>query len=230
MKKILIADDNKSIADLLSKYIINEGFQVLVASDGEEALLLFEKYKPDCILLDVMMPKLDGFSVCREIRLKSNVPIIMITARGEDFDRIMGLDIGADDYVVKPFSLREVMSRIHAIFRRMNFNEVASKVIVLPSLKIDAMDYTVRVQNNLVNLTKKEFELLITLAGHPNQVFTRDLLLEKCWGYDYLGDSRTVDAHIKRLRTKIDKYEHPEWAIKTIWGVGYKLEIIEHET
>jgi DNA-binding response OmpR family regulator len=228
VKKILIVDDNPSIVNILSDYIKKEQMNVLSVSDGEAALKAFDQWKPDMILLDVMMPKLDGFSVCKEIRKTSMVPIIMITARSEDFDKIMGLDIGADDYIVKPFSPKEIIARIHAIFRRVEPKQENRKIIRVHSLTIDETSYQATINDTPINLTKKEFELLSTLATYPNQVFSREHLLERCWGFDYIGDDRTVDAHIKRLRAKCDEVEHPQWQIVTIWGVGYKMEVI-HE-
>ena len=174
-----------------------------------------------------MMPKKDGFEVCREIRKVSNIPIIMITARGEDFEKIMGLDIGADDYIVKPFSPGEVIARIKAILRRINFGEKAPNIFSYDNLTININDYSVLIDKATVPLTKKEFELLWTLASNNSKAFSRDVLLNTLWGYNYFGDTRTVDSHIKRLRSKIDAYPHPRWDIKTIWGVGYKFEIIE---
>jgi DNA-binding response OmpR family regulator len=225
MKKILIADDNPSIVNILSDYIKKEQMNVVSVADGEAALKVFAQWKPDMILLDVMMPKMDGFTVCKEIRKTSMVPIIMITARSEDFDKIMGLDIGADDYIVKPFSPKEIIARIHAIFRRVEPKHENRKVINVHSLEIDETSFQVSIDHTNINLTKKEFELLSTLATYPNQVFTREHLLERCWGFDYIGDDRTVDAHIKRLRAKCDEIEHPGWQIVTIWGVGYKMEV-----
>jgi DNA-binding response OmpR family regulator len=225
MKKILIADDNPSIVNILSDYIKKEQMNVVSVADGEAALKVFAQWKPDMILLDVMMPKMDGFTVCKEIRKTSMVPIIMITARSEDFDKIMGLDIGADDYIVKPFSPKEIIARIHAIFRRVEPKHENRKVINVHSLEIDETSFQVSIGHTNINLTKKEFELLSTLATYPNQVFTREHLLERCWGFDYIGDDRTVDAHIKRLRAKCDEIKHPGWQIVTIWGVGYKMEV-----
>lgn len=198
----------------------------LLAHDGLEAIDIFSKYHPLLLLLDVMMPKKDGFEVCREIRQKSNVPIIMITAKGEDSDRIMGLDIGADDYIVKPFSPGEVMARIRAILRRVdNSNEDNKKVTQHPGLEINIAEYEVKVNGSPVNLTKKEIEILWLLATNPGKVFSRDNLLNSVWGYEYFGDARTVDTHIKRLRAKIDISDKISWDIKTIWGVGYKFEV-----
>jgi DNA-binding response OmpR family regulator len=208
-----------------------EGFEPLVAADGEEAINLFNKYNPEVVLLDVMMPKEDGYEVCRRIRSKSNVPVILITARGEDFDKIMGLDIGADDYIVKPFSPREVMARVRAVLRRMTLTEKEStsdNVIRFSNLEINLDEYTLHIGGKKIALTKKEIETMWTLASNPNKVFTRDNLLDSLWGFDYYGDSRTVDSHIKRLRAKIDKVEHPGWSIKTIWGVGYKFDLLDN--
>ncbi|HZK39342.1 MAG TPA: response regulator transcription factor [Clostridia bacterium] len=230
MATILIADDNKQIRSILEEYAKKEGYTTNVASDGLEALELFNKTSPDIVLLDVMMPKMDGFEVCREIRKTSTTPVIMITARGEDFEKIMGLDIGADDYMVKPFSPGEVMARVRAILRRMT-NEYTEKAqsISLDKLTVNLDDYTVTVDDVDVSLTKKEIELLWTFATNKNKVFSRENLLNSLWGYDYFGDSRTVDSHIKRLRAKLDEFEHPNWEIKTIWGVGYKFEVADNE-
>ena len=228
MAKMLIADDNKQITSILSNYARKEGFEPVVALDGEEALRLFGEHEPDIamVLLDVMMPKVDGFEVCRRLRGKSLVPVIMVTARGEDFEKIMGLDIGADDYIIKPFSAGEVMARVRAILRRMQPREekTAHNIYRYSNLMIDLDKYAVSVNGSEVPLTKKEVELLWTLAKNSSKVFSRDNLLDSLWGYDYYGDSRTVDSHIKRMRAKLDKFEHPGWEIKTIWGVGYRFE------
>lgn len=228
MAKMLIADDNKQITSVLSNYARKEGFEPVVALDGEEALRLFDEHEPDIamVLLDVMMPKVDGFEVCRRLRGKSLVPVIMVTARGEDFEKIMGLDIGADDYIIKPFSAGEVMARVRAILRRMQPREekTAHNIYRYSNLMIDLDKYVVTVNGSEVPLTKKEVELLWTLAKNSSKVFSRDNLLDSLWGYDYYGDSRTVDSHIKRMRAKLDKFEHPGWEIKTIWGVGYRFE------
>ena len=228
MKNLLIADDNEQILDVLKEYAIKENYHVYTAKTGKEALKEFNKRSYHAILLDVMMPEIDGFEVCREIRRNSMVPIIMITARGEDFERIMGLDIGADDYVVKPFSPSEVMARLRAILRRLDLtgNE-QQQYMAKGSLNISIEKFQVFINGEEVHLTKKEIETMWTLASNPNKVFTRDNLLDSLWGFDYFGDSRTVDSHIKRLRAKLDKVDHPEWTIKTIWGVGYKFEIEE---
>lgn len=228
MAKMLIADDNKQITSILSNYARKEGFEPVVALDGEEALRLFDEHEPDIamVLLDVMMPKVDGFEVCRRLRGKSLVPVIMVTARGEDFEKIMGLDIGADDYIIKPFSAGEVMARVRAILRRMQPREekTAHNIYRYSNLMIDLDKYAVTVNGSEVPLTKKEVELLWTLAKNSSKVFSRDNLLDSLWGYDYYGDSRTVDSHIKRMRAKLDRFEHPGWEIKTIWGVGYRFE------
>ena len=222
MSIMLIADDNRQITSILEEYAKNEGYEVKTAYDGMAALELFNEYSPDIVLLDVMMPKIDGFEVCREIRKVSNVPVIMITARGEDFERIIGLDIGADDYIVKPFSPAEVMARVRAVMRRI-MADVSNKIFTYSNLTIDMDNYTVTINNKNIALTKKEIEILWTLATNKNKVFTRENLLDSVWGYDYYGDSRTVDSHIKRLRSKIGDQEN--WEIKTIWGVGYKFEV-----
>lgn len=227
MKKILIADDNKQITTILSGYAKKEGFEPVIALDGAEALDKYLQYENEIavVLLDVMMPEIDGFEVCRRLRKESMVPIIMITARGEDYDKIMGLDIGADDYVIKPFSAPEVMARVRAVLRRLGAQEPANnQTLSYANLYINLEKYAVQINGEEVPLTKKEIELLWTLAKNSTKVFSRDNLLDSIWGYDYFGDSRTVDSHIKRLRAKLDKYEHPLWEIKTIWGVGYRFE------
>ena len=227
MKKILIADDNKQITTILSGYAKKEGFETVIALDGAEALDKYLQYEHEIavVLLDVMMPEIDGFEVCRRLRKESMVPIIMITARGEDYDKIMGLDIGADDYVIKPFSAPEVMARVRAVLRRLGPQEPENtQTLSYANLYINLEKYAVQINGEDVPLTKKEIELLWTLAKNSTKVFSRDNLLDSIWGYDYFGDSRTVDSHIKRLRAKLDKYEHPLWEIKTIWGVGYRFE------
>ncbi len=227
MNKILIADDNKQITSILAGYARKEGLEPVIALDGKEALDAFAKYGDEIvmILLDVMMPEVDGFEVCRRLRKESMVPIIMVTARGEDYDKIMGLDIGADDYILKPFSANEVMARVRAVLRRIQVQEQQKQnVYQTGSLFIDLDRYMVKINDEEVPLTKKEIELLWTLAKNKTKVFSRENLLDSIWGYDYYGDSRTVDSHIKRLRAKLDKYEHIGWEIKTIWGVGYRFE------
>lgn len=228
MTRILISDDNVTIRELLVSYFLREGYIVDQARDGLETLEYANNNHYDIILLDVMMPHMDGFEVCQTIRETSNVPIIMITARGEDYDRIMGLDIGADDYIVKPFLLDEVHARVKAILRRIA--PTSQNLLRLSDLMINLDDFLVTIKNEPVSLTKKEIEILWTLAKHPNQVFTRDHLLDSVWGIDYFGDSRTVDAHIKRLRSKLSKHNHDtSWNVATVWGVGYKFEVSAHE-
>ena len=229
MYNVLIADDNLQIVSILKEYCKKNNFNVTLAHDGEETLEKIRNNKFDIVLLDIMMPKKNGFDVCKEVRTFSNVPIIMITARGEDFERIMGLETGADDYIVKPFSPGEVIARIHAILRRVIPNENISqeKIFSYDNLTINLSDFTVKINDENISLTKKEIELLWLLSTNRNKVFTRENLLDSIWGYDYFGDSRTVDSHIKRLRAKLDNYEHETWNIKTIWGVGYKFDIQE---
>ncbi|MBO7335547.1 MAG: response regulator transcription factor [Lachnospiraceae bacterium] len=228
MSKILIADDNSDITDVLSVYVEKEGYEAVIASDGEAAYKAFLTEKPVCVLLDVMMPKEDGFEVCRKIRTKSDVPVILITARGEDFERIMGLDIGADDYIVKPFSPNEVMARVRAVLRRLNRTDIEDKsnICRVGNLEINIEEYTCKIGTEEIRLTKKEIETVWVLATNPGRVFTRDNLLDSLWGADYFGDPRTVDQHIKRLRAKLDKstVAHEGWSITTVWGAGYKFE------
>lgn len=230
--KILIADDSSEIRKILSESARGEGYEVYTAENGAETLSCFRRLKPDVILLDVMMPLQDGFEVCREIRKSSNVIIIMITARGEDFERIMGLEIGADDYIVKPFSPKEVMARIRAILRRIEGtaeNKESLRALSIENLSIHMDEDIITISGIPIVLTKKEMEILWTLARHPGKVFTRNYLLDSLWGYDYYGDNRTVDSHIKRLRSKLDVQEHPAWGIQTVWGRGYKLEVFTDE-
>lgn len=227
---ILIVDDNKQITSILDSYAKKEGYQTIIARDGEDALTQFYKHNPDVLLLDVMMPKFDGFEVCRTIRRESNVPIIMITARGEDFEKIMGLDIGADDYIVKPFSPGEVMARVRSILRRVGqAQESQPQQLQFDNLCVNLDAFTATVEGQPIMLTKKEIEILWTLAASRDRVFSRDSLLNCLWGYDYYGDNRTVDSHIKRLRGKLDAVPHPKWEIKTIWGIGYKFEVVTDE-
>lgn len=223
-KYILIADDNDGILEILKSYVAKEGYTPLIAHDGEEAIKMHQLYSPILLLLDIMMPLKDGIEVCQEIRHSSNVPIIMITAKGEDADRIMGLDTGADDYIVKPFSPGEVMARIRAVLRRIVLSEEEKSIVRHPGLEININDYEVKIGERPVTLTKKEIEILWLLATNPGKVFSRDNLLNSVWGYDYFGDARTVDTHIKRLRAKID-IPGLLWDIKTVWGVGYKFEV-----
>lgn len=225
MDKILIADDNLQITKILGEFAKKEGYEPVYAYNGDEALECFRQEPFAMILLDVMMPKRDGFEVCREIRKASNVPIIMITARGEDFERIMGLDIGADDYIVKPFSPGEVMARVRAVLRRIDSSRSdGQRCLAYDNLTISLENASVTIDDQKIVLTKKELEILWTLLGNRGKIFSRDNLLSTLWGYDYPGDNRTVDNHIKRLRAKLDKVPHPNWQIKTIWGMGYKFE------
>lgn len=230
MTKMLIADDNAAITDILKTFAEAEGYEVTTAADGAEAIRAFQTDAFDVLLLDVMMPKKDGFSVCREIRAQSNVPILMITARSEDHDRIMGLDIGADDYIVKPFSPAEVMARVRAVLRRLDRNPSpdvpGGQVMNCGSLTVNLDTYRAELSGTLLPLTKKELDLLWLLMEGQGRAFSRDQLLDQLWGWDYEGGTRTVDSHIKRLRAKLDKFPHPEWQIKTIWGVGYAFEVI----
>ncbi len=225
MIPMLIADDNAAIIDILTTFATPAGFSVTAARDGEEALRLFRGGNFEVILLDVTMPKLDGFTVCRTIRAESNVPILMITARGEDYDRIMGLDIGADDYIVKPFSGAEVMARVRAVLRRLERAADARHTIVCGSLSLFPDEARVLIGDQTVALTKKEFDLLCLFAENKGRVFSRDHLLDRLWGWDYEGDARTVDTHIKRLRAKLASHAHGDRDIRTVRGVGYALEV-----
>lgn len=225
--KILIADDDKNICELLRMYLEKEDYSVAIAGDGEEALKKFDEETPDLILLDVMMPKLDGWQVCRELRKKSECPIIMITAKGETFDKVLGLELGADDYVVKPFDAKEVMARVKAVLRRTtgesDSNENEKKTVIYDNLEINIQNYEMKVKGVPVDTPPKELELIYHFASNPNRVYTRDQLLDEVWGFDYYGDSRTVDVHVKRLREKLEGVSD-KWCLKTVWGVGYKFE------
>lgn len=225
MDKILIADDNLQITRILCEFAKKEGYEPVVAHDGNETIQRFQQEHFEMVLLDVMMPKKDGFEVCREIREVSNIPIIMITARGEDFERIMGLDIGADDYIVKPFSGEEVMARVRAVLRRIErTSKQISDQLSYDNLTVCIEKGFVSIDGQQIILTKKELEILWLLLENKEKIFSRDNLLDSLWGYDYYGDNRTVDSHIKRLRAKLDSVPHPNWQIKTIWGMGYKFE------
>lgn len=226
--KILIVDDDKNICELLRLYIEKEGFEAAIANDGETALDLFESFQPDLTLLDIMLPGLDGWQVCREIRKKSTKPIIMLTAKGEVFDKVLGLELGADDYVVKPFETKEVIARINAVLRRSIKAEAddQNKIVTYDKLSINLTNYELKVDGTQVDTPPKEMELIYHLAANPNRVFTRDQLLDEVWGFDYYGDSRTVDVHVKRLREKLEGVSE-KWALKTVWGVGYKFETKE---
>jgi len=232
MSNILIADDNQEFADILSEYTKREGYTVFLASDGGKALELFKENDFDMILLDVSMPVIDGFDVCRYIRRTSNVPVIMITSRGDDYDKIMGLGIGADDYIVKPCSPNEVIARMRAILRRIWFEHEGSNSdnhLKIFNLEIDLENFSAFIDKKEIVLTKKELEILWTLAKNKEKVFTREHLLNSIWGYEYYGDCRTVDSHIKRLRAKLDAYPHEKWKIRTIWGLGYKFEVTDDD-
>ncbi len=225
MLKVLIVDDDINISELIALYLNKEGYDTKEVATGKLALEEFEKYQPHLVLLDVMLPEIDGYDVCKEIRKNSRTPIIMLTAKGEVFDKVLGLELGADDYIVKPFDPKELMARVKAVLRRNREpvqKEIPKNCIVLENLVIDRDNYSVTFNGNLVELPPKELEVLYFLASHPKQVFTREQLLDKIWGYDFVGDTRTVDVHIKRLR---DKFEGDHtWNIKTVWGVGYKFE------
>lgn len=229
MKKILIADDHRHITSILEEHSKKEGYTPVSAFDGQDAIRKFEKERPDVVLLDVMMPFKSGFEVCRDIRKTSNVPILMITARSEDFDKIMGLDVGADDYIVKPFSPDEIMARIRAIMRRLDRTDLTHAVFECDGLKIDLNEYSVLIDRANIDLTKREFEILWTLVTNKNKVFSRDNLLDSLWGYDYYGDNRTVDKHINRLRIKLEEIGGKRFTIKTIRGVGYRFEVASDE-
>ena len=229
--KILVCDDDKNICELLRLYLVKDGYTVVIANDGEEALNKFRTETPDLILLDIMMPKLDGWQVCREVRKKSDCPIIMVTAKGETFDKVLGLELGADDYVTKPFDPKEIIARIKAVMRRMHptaseTGNEAAKEVKYDNLVVNMTKYELKVSNKVVDTPPKELELLFYLASNPNRVFTRDQLLDKVWGFEYYGDSRTVDVHIKRLREKLEGVSE-EWSLKTVWGVGYKFDVKE---
>ena len=228
MGKVLVADDDKNICELLRLYLVKEGFQVVLAGDGEEALARFSAENPDIILLDEMMPRLDGWQVCREIRKKSECPIIMITATGETFDKVLGLELGADDYVVKPFETKEIVARIKAVLRRTGKSAAENdiKEVSYDKLVVNMTKYELKVDGKVVDTPPKELELLYHLASNPNRVYTRDQLLDEVWGFEYYGDSRTVDVHVKRLREKLEGVSD-KWTLKTVWGVGYKFEVKE---
>lgn len=227
-QKILIVDDDANIAELISLYLTKECFDTMIAQDGETALLMADSFAPNLILLDLMLPGIDGYQVCREIRAKSSTPIIMLSAKGEIFDKVLGLELGADDYIEKPFDTKELVARVKAVLRR--YKPVASipdapdvKRVEYPDLIINQTNYSVVYMGNTVDMPPKELELLYFLAASPNHVFTREQLLDQIWGYEYIGDTRTVDVHIKRLREKIN--DHTSWRIATIWGIGYKFEV-----
>ncbi|MBR4122898.1 MAG: response regulator transcription factor [Clostridia bacterium] len=224
--KILIVDDDVNICELLRLYLEKDGFETKVANDGEQAVKYAAQYNPDLILLDIMLPILDGWQVCREIRKQSETPIIMLTAKGETFDKILGLELGADDYVTKPFETKEVIARIKAVLRRSNEKNKQNQIseVRYDKLKINLTNYELVVDGVRIDTPPKELELIYHLASNPNRVYTRDQLLDEVWGFDYYGDSRTVDVHVKRLREKLENVSN-EWSLKTVWGVGYKFEI-----
>lgn len=227
-QKILIVDDDVNIAELISLYLTKECFEAKMVFDGEEALAVFDSFSPNLILLDLMLPGIDGYQVCREIRQKSSVPIIMLSAKGEIFDKVLGLELGADDYIIKPFDSKELVARVKAVLRRFQPEKPAppvsdAKYVEYPDLIINLTNYSVIYNGQPVDMPPKELELLYFLASSPNQVFTREQLLDHIWGYEYIGDTRTVDVHIKRLREKIK--DHESWSLSTVWGIGYKFEV-----
>ena len=228
MEKILVADDDRNIAELLRLYLEKEGYSVTLACDGVDAMEKFNADTPDIVLLDIMMPRLDGWQVCREIRQRSNCPIIMLTAKGETFDKVLGLELGADDYVVKPFETKEIVARIKAVLRRSGktSTEPYVKEVSYEKLTVNMTKYELKVDGKVVDTPPKELELLYHLASNPNRVYTRDQLLNEVWGFEYYGDSRTVDVHVKRLREKLEGVSD-KWMLKTVWGVGYKFEVKE---
>lgn len=227
-QKILIVDDDNNIAELISLYLTKECYDTKIVNDGEEALTAYEHYNPNLILLDLMLPGIDGYQVCREIRTKSNVPIIMLSAKGEIFDKVLGLELGADDYIMKPFDSKELVARVKAVLRRfqpvkVETTTVEVKSVEYPDLIVNLSNYSVTYLGRTIDMPPKELELLYFLAASPNQVFTREQLLDHIWGYEYMGDTRTVDVHVKRLREKIK--DHKNWKIATVWGIGYKFEV-----
>ena len=225
-RKVLIVEDDTNIAELLHLYLEKEGFETAVASDGGKGVELFRSFHPDLVLLDIMLPVMDGWSVCKKIRDESKTPIIMLTAKGETSDKVSGLEMGADDYIVKPFEMKEVLARIHAVLRRFGSEEEEStgKCLTFDKLSINLDSYELTVDGKRVDTPPKELELLYHLAASPNRVFTRNQLLDEVWGFDYFGDSRTVDVHVKRLREKLEGVSE-SWCLKTVWGVGYKFEV-----
>lgn len=227
-QKILIVDDDVNIAELISLYLTKECYDTRMVNDGEDALAVYEQYQPNLILLDLMLPGIDGYQVCREIRTKSNVPIIMLSAKGEIFDKVLGLELGADDYIMKPFDSKELVARVKAVLRRYQPVKQEApapdiKCVEYPDLIINQTNYSVLYYGQPVDMPPKELELLYFLASSPNQVFTREQLLDHIWGYEYIGDTRTVDVHVKRLREKIK--DHAAWSLATVWGIGYKFEV-----
>ncbi len=229
-QKILIVDDDNNIAELISLYLVKECFETKICNDGETAINTFDTFKPNLVLLDLMLPGIDGYQVCRELRTRSQVPIIMLSAKGEVFDKVLGLEMGADDYMEKPFDSKELVARVKAVLRRykpqtQEAPESNDKVVRYPDLEINMTNYSVTYMGDRVDMPPKELELLYFLAASPNHVFTREQLLDQIWGYEYIGDTRTVDVHIKRLREKLS--DHESWRLATIWGIGYKFEVME---
>lgn len=222
--KVLIIDDDVHICELIRLYLEKDGFDSLAAYHGNKAMDAFKEYTPNIVILDVMLPGADGWQVCREIRKISNIPIIMLTAKGETFDKVLGLELGADDYIVKPFEPKELIARVKAVLRRYEHKDAETQEVIYPNLVINKTNYTLKVSGKDLELPPKELELIFFLASNPNKVFTREQLLEHVWGFDFFGDSRTVDVHVKRLREKLD-VENPIWQLKTVWGVGYKFEV-----
>ncbi len=227
-QRILIVDDDNNIAELISLYLTKECFETMIVNDGESALSIMDTFQPGLILLDLMLPGIDGYQVCREVRAKSQTPIIMLSAKGEIFDKVLGLELGADDYMEKPFDSKELVARVKAVLRRYKntssvVENTGDKCVEYPDLTINLTNYSVIYMGKIVEMPPKELELLYFLAASPNHVFTREQLLDQIWGYEYIGDTRTVDVHIKRLREKIK--DHSAWKISTIWGIGYKFEV-----
>lgn len=222
--KVLIVEDDVNISELITLYLDKEGYQTIPVYNGGEAIEAFSKHSPQMVLLDLMLPEMDGYEICKEIRKVSTVPIVMLTAKGETFDKVLGLELGADDYIVKPFDPKELVARIRAVLRRYDKKDIVdNKIVEYPDLIINYTNYTITYHNKELELPPKEFELIYFLAIHPNQVFTREQLLDKIWGYEFIGDTRTVDVHIKRVREKL--IHEDSWCIKTVWGVGYKFEV-----
>lgn len=229
-QRILIVDDDENIAELISLYLMKECYETKIVGDGESALADFDEFKPHLILLDLMLPGIDGYQVCREIRAKSGTPIIMLSAKGEVFDKVLGLELGADDYMIKPFDSKELIARVKAVIRRYHSSNISisdlhtgGEYVEYPDLVVNITNYAVTYLGKNVEMPPKELELLYFLSSHPNQVFTREQLLDNIWGYEYIGDTRTVDVHIKRLREKI--HDNQFWSISTVWGIGYKFEV-----
>ena len=226
-QRILIVDDDENIAELISLYLMKECYETYIVNDGEAALKIFPEFKPNLILLDLMLPGIDGYQVCRELRATSQVPIIMLSAKGEIFDKVLGLELGADDYMIKPFDSKELVARVRAVLRRFHVKSPSAapkeKCVSYPDLVINLTNYSVTYMGHQIDMPPKELELLYFLASSPNQVFTREQLLDRIWGYEYVGDTRTVDVHVKRLREKIK--DHANWSLATVWGIGYKFEV-----